>query len=75
MFRYARENRHRLIIATLGQESRRHAFALPAIRLVANDVDDEVNRFREDAQTTRDRIKARLQFREQANEFLRLKFG
>src|SRR6476469_810574 len=45
------------------------------MRFVANDVDNEVNRFRIDAQTTRDGIKARLQFCEQTNEFLRLKFG
>ena len=45
------------------------------MRFIANDIDDQVHRLGIDAQRTRDRVEARLQFREQANEFIWLKFG
>src|SRR5205823_13495894 len=63
MLGHAGENRDRLIIAALSQEGRSHSFAKASVRFVANDIDDEVDGIGIDPQTTRDRVKPRLQFR------------
>src|SRR6266446_3217406 len=63
MLGHAGENRDRLIIAALSQEGRSHTFAKASVRFVANDIDDEVDGIGIDPQTTRDRVKPRLQFR------------
>src|SRR5438132_750368 len=69
------KNRAGLIIAALSQKGRTHSFAKASVRFIANDIDNEVDGFRKDPQTTRDRVKPRLQFREQADEFRGRKFG
>jgi len=63
MLGHAGENRDRLIIAALSQEGRSHTFAKASVLFVANDIDDEVDGIGIDPQTTRDRVKPRLQFR------------
>ena len=68
-------NRHRNIVRPFGQKSCGHTFAQASVAFVANDVDDEVHLVRKRAQARPHRIKARLQFVEQSNEFLRFEFG
>src|SRR5438477_7042779 len=63
MLGHAGENRDGLIIAALSQEGRSHTFAKASVRFVANDIDDKVDGIGIDPQTTRDRVKPRLQFR------------
>src|SRR6266550_2982178 len=60
---HAGENWDGLIIAALSQKGRSHTFAKASMRLVANDIDDEVDGFGIDPQATCHRIKPRLQFR------------
>ena len=50
------------------------AFAHAAVTFIADHVHDEMHLFGKNAQTRRNRIKPRLQFREQTDEFFRREF-
>src|SRR6266550_149275 len=63
MLSHAGENWDGLIIAALSQKGRSHTFAKASVRLVANDIDDEVDGFGIDPQATCHRVKPGLQFR------------
>src|SRR5436190_16213342 len=68
MFCLTGKNRHWLLIAAFGQKSGGDTFAFAAMRLIANYVDDEVNRVWINPQRAGDGVEAGLQFRQQANE-------
>src|SRR5213075_139432 len=75
MLGHAGENRDGLTIAALSQKGRSHTLAKASVRFVTNDIDNEMDRLGKNSQTTRHRVKPRLQFRYQANELRRSKFG
>src|SRR4029077_9122752 len=67
-------NRYRNVIRALSQKGRADALSNPAVTLVADHVDDEMDLVGISAKTGSDRIQARLQLRQQADKFCRGEF-
>ena len=73
-FRRRGENGKRAVVRALRHEGGANAFAHAAVAFVAHDVEREVDGVGKDFRTGGDGIEARLQLRQQADEFLRREF-